>query len=168
MAYHWYVLSIKPHKERPVHKLLLSREVEVYFPALRIEPVNPRASKVRPYFPGYMFVKLDLSQDGNNVLRWTPGTKGLVRFGGEPAVVPDNLIHELRKRLAALEATSEEPKTILKQGDKVRITSGPFEGYEAIFDSELSGRDRVQVLLNYLNTHAQRVKLDRDILEKLN
>ena len=39
-----------------------------------------------------MFVKLDLSQDGNNVLRWTPGTKGLVRFGGEPAVVPDNLL----------------------------------------------------------------------------
>lgn len=48
MPTHWYVLSIKPHKERSVSQLLQTREIEVYFPTIRVEPKNPRAAKIRP------------------------------------------------------------------------------------------------------------------------
>jgi transcriptional antiterminator RfaH len=167
MSASWYVLRIKPHKERSVHQLLQSKDIRVYFPALKVEPTNPRAAKIRPYFPGYMFVHIDLDEEGENALRWTPGTTGLVRFGGVPATVPENLIQELKKRLARIEAAKEAEDTGLKPGDRVRIVDGPFAGYEAIFDAHLSGSERVRLLLTYLSEHPHRVTMGANGIEKL-
>lgn len=164
----WYVLRTKPHKERAVHRMLLQeKDLEVYFPSLKVDPVNPRASKIRPYFPGYMFVNIDLEEQGDNALRWTPGTRGLVRFGGQPAPVPEHLIHELKKRLAKLQEEKSEPEDKFQKGDKVRIVDGPLAGYEAIFDTRLSGKDRVQLLLSLLSGQATRVKLEDHQIKKV-
>lgn len=168
MTASWYVLRIKPHKERSVYQLLRAKDVDVYFPAVKVKPKNPRAAKIRPYFPGYMFVQVNLEQEGENVLRWTPGTRGLVRFGSVPATVPQNLIQELKKRIAELEAAEPEQKNNLKPGDRVQITGGPFAGYEAIFDARLSGSERVQVLLAYLSYQPHRITIDATSVEKLN
>ena len=163
----WYVLRTKPHKERPVYQMLLQEEeLDVYFPALKVQPVNPRASKIRPYFPGYMFVYIDLDEQGDDALRWTPGTRGLVRFGGVPAPVPENLIVELQKRLAELQEKGGQPENEFQQGDKVRIVDGPLAGYDAIFDTRLSGKDRVRLLLTLLSSHATRVTMEKHQIEK--
>lgn len=168
MSANWYVLSIKPHKEQPVHRYLESQQIEAYLPTMRVSPVNPRSRRARPFFPGYMFVYVDLSIEGDNCLRWIPGARGLVRFGNQPAVVPENLISELRKRLQALnEAARNGNHNKLQKGDRVRIIKGPFEGYEAIFDAHLSGRDRVQVLLNFLNEYPHRMRMSISDIEKI-
>lgn len=166
MSLYWYALRVKPHKEQSVHNLLLNKQIEVFYPSLQIKPKNPRASKIRPYFPGYMFVHLDLDSYGLNALSWTPGTSGLVNFGGEPAVVPENLIYEIRKHLLHHEKELQQ-MTIFRPGDKVRIIGGPFEGYEAIFDFEIPGQQRVQVLLAFLSQFPQRLRIDRNQLERV-
>ncbi len=66
-----------------------------------------------------------------------PHTFGLVSFGGEPAIVPENLIHAIRKRLDEINAAGGEVFDKLKAGDTVLISSGPFQGYEAIFDARI-------------------------------
>jgi transcriptional antiterminator RfaH len=167
MTMQWYALSVKPHKERAVHQLLNAREVEVFFPTIRVKPKNPRAAKIRPYFPGYMFVYADLRDMGRNAFSWTPGTRGLVSYGGEPAVVPPGLIQELKQRLAEIEAKGGLMRATLKKGDRVRIVSGPFEGYEAIFDMHMPGKERVQVLLAFLSSQPKALKLDPEDIEKL-
>ena len=48
----------------------------------------------------------------------------------------------------------------LKQGDRVIIQSGPFEEYQAIFDTRLPGTTRVRVLLKMLNQRILPVELD--------
>ncbi|MEZ4515907.1 MAG: transcription termination/antitermination NusG family protein [Chloroflexota bacterium] len=110
MSAYWYSLHTKPHRERSVYKLLLSHELiptlsalsdkeqpfEVFFPSMRVKPVNPRSAKIRPFFPGYLFVYVDLEAVGNNAFSWIPGTHGLVSFGGEPAIVPENLVDALK------------------------------------------------------------------------
>ncbi len=159
MAEHWYVLRTKPKKERFVCQQLLARGASFYFPAVRVKPVNPRASKVRPYFPGYLFVRADLDIEGQNAFSWLPGAVGLVQFGGEAAVVPDNLVRELQERITQLAAAEQARQDGLQPGDRVRIVSGPFAGYEAIFDLRLAGKERVQVLLAFLSRHPQPVKL---------
>lgn len=168
MSLNWYALSVKPHKERVVHRLLEARGFELFFPTITVKPKNPRAAKVRAYFPGYMFVRADLGDLGINAFSWTPGTRGLVAYGGEPAAVPVSLIQELKARLANIEAIGGPVFENLKKGDRVRIVSGPFEGYEAIFDTRLMGNERVQVLLAFLSSHPQPVKLHNDDIEKLN
>ena len=79
-----------------------------------------------------------------------PHTLGLVTFDGEPAHVPDNLVHELRKRIQEIADAGGEVFDGLKPGDTIHIHAGPFSGYEAIFDEKLPGKDRVRVLLELL------------------
>lgn len=161
----WYVLSIKPHKERAVFRYLQTQDIEVYYPVLHVKPVNPRSRRERPFFPGYMFVRIDLADEGDNRLRWIPGTRGLVRFGERPALVPEIFVTELRRRVQEFEEAQQDGKE-LQKGDRVRIIKGPFAGYEAIFDAHLSGKDRVQVLLAFLNHHSHRLHIDTQDLEK--
>ena len=87
MAESWYALRSKPRKEEVLWRQLLAREIEVFFPRIRVHPVNPRSRKLRPYFPGYMFVQVDIEAVGASKFNWMPFAIGLVSFDGEPAVV---------------------------------------------------------------------------------
>jgi transcriptional antiterminator RfaH len=147
----WYALRSKPRKEEVLYRQVLSRKIEVFYPRLRVNPVNPRAAKVRPYFPGYMFVHVDLEKSGISTFRWMPFSHGLVSFGGEPAVVPPDFIPALRKKLEQINATGGLDFSGLDPGTPVKITDGPFAGYDAIFDVRLPGSVRVRVLLQLLS-----------------
>jgi transcriptional antiterminator RfaH len=168
MAQHWYALRSKPRKEDVVWRQVRDRGIEVFYPRMRVQPVNPRARKIRPYFPGYMFVQVDLDQTGLSVFQWMPHASGLVLFGGEAALVPDNLIFAIRRRVEEIEAAGGEIFDGLKQGDMVVINYGPFEGYEAIFDARLPGSERVRVLLQLLsNQRRVPVELDAASIRRL-
>ena len=158
MTESWYCLRSKPNKEEFLCSQLMLRAIETFYPRLRVKPVNPRASKIRPYFPGYMFVSVDLEEIGANTLQWMPGALGLVFYGSEPATVQDDLINAIRNRVNAVNAAGSEWLAGLKAGDAVRIGAGPFAGYEAIFDVRLAGSERVRVLLTLLED--QQVKLE--------
>jgi len=167
MSESWYALHVKPHKERSVHEYIESRQIDVFYPRIKVKPVNPRASHERPFFPGYMFVKIDLDEHGANALRWTEGTHGLVQFGGEPATVPENLLSELRQKLERIQSAGGIELEGLKKGDRVKIVGGTLDGYEAIFNIALPGRDRVQVLLAYLSEQPKRLQLEASQIRKI-
>lgn len=152
MAYQWYALRSKPRKEEVVWRQIRTQGFETFYPRLRVNPVNPRSRKVRPYFPGYLFVFADLEEVGVSIFQWMPHAMGLVSFGGEPANVPENLIHALRKRVEEIAAAGGEVFDGLQPGDVVRISDGPFRGFEAIFDTRLPGSARVRVLLELLGS----------------
>jgi transcription antitermination factor NusG len=159
MAHYWYALRSKPRKEDVVWRQVHNGGFETFYPRLRVNPVNPRSKKIKPYFPGYLFVYADLDEVGLSVFRWMPHAIGLVSFGGEPAAVPENLIHAIRKRVEEIADAGGEVLDGLKHGDVVRISDGPFRGYEAIFDDRLPGKERVRVLLELLGSQ-RRVPLE--------
>ena len=167
MNKNWYALRTKPHKERAVYQRLQDWDIQTYLPLVRVNPKNPRAAKQKPYFPGYLFIYTDLENVGTNTINWLPGSIGLVSFGGVPATVPENLIHELQQRLAQIEAEGGLVFSELEPGDKVRIVEGPFAGYEAIFDMRLPGKDRIQILLSFLSQHPQPVEIDVESIKKI-
>ena len=160
MPLHWYALRSKPRKEEVVWKQVRDRGIEVFLPRLRVHPVNPRAKKVKPYFPGYLFIRADVDELGLSTFQWLPHTVGLVSFGGEPAPVPDHMIYAIQKRVEEIAAAGGEIFDGLKPGDVVQINYGPFQGYEAIFDARLPGTIRVRVLLQFLSDRRVPVELD--------
>jgi transcriptional antiterminator RfaH len=162
MTLRWYALRTKPRKEDAVWQQLHNKEVENYYPRVRIHPVNPRARKVKPYFPGYLFIRVDLDESGISTYQWMPHSLGLVSFGGEPAPIPDNLIYELKKRIQEIAEAGGEIFDGLKPGDAVRIHEGPFAGYEAIFDTRVDGQERVRVLLQFINNQRE-VPIELDV-----
>lgn len=149
----WYALRSKTNKEDVVWRHIEAQGFETYYPRIRVRPVNPRARKIMPYFPGYMFVRTDLAEVGTSVFDRMPHAIGLVGFGGEPVPIEDSLITILQKRLQTLPAMLIDPIYGLKPGDPVLINDGPFAGYTALFDARLPGRERVRVLLQLLNDH---------------
>ncbi len=155
MAIQWYAMRSKPRKEEALWRQVKSKDIEVYFPRLRVNPVNPRSRKWVPYFPGYLFIQVDLDEVGRSALQWMPYSIGLVNFGGEPAPVQEHLIYEIRKRVDKITAAGGELFDGLKPGETIRISDGPFKGYEAIFDTRLPGTERVRVLLELIDNQRQ-------------
>ena len=164
---YWYALHTKPYKERLTADYLHQQRLEVYLPLVQVNPVNPRAARERPYFPGYLFTKVNARAIEFSALRWVPGIRGLVQFGGEPAIVPDSLLSELRRRLMRIRAAGGQVFYGLAPGDQVKIVDGPFAEYEAIFDLRLNGTDRVRVLLQLLNGRSIPVELSAAQIQRI-
>jgi transcription antitermination factor NusG len=159
MSTYWYVLHSKPHKEEMLAEQLELRRIETFAPRIRVQVVNPRARKIRAYFPGYIFVHADLEKMGPSSFQYVPGSAGLIAFGGEPAFVPDGLIHAIWQRVEEINSSGGELFDVLKTGETVLVHSGPFAGYEAIFDVRLPGTERVRVLLKLLRNRKMPVEL---------
>lgn len=151
MTAQWYALHSKPMEEALLWEQLRLREIESYYPRIRVRPVNPRARKDKAYFPGYVFGRVDLEQTDLSVFQRLPGSAGIVSFGGMPSYIPDNLIAAIRRRVTEINAVGGELLDRLKAGDIIIVHEGPFRGYEAIFDAHLSGAERVRVLLKLLS-----------------
>lgn len=155
----WYVAHSKPRSEELLWKQLCLRKIEAYYPYIRVQPANSRCRKVRPYFPGYLFVHADLSMIGISILEWIPGGAGLVSFGDEPASVSDGLIEAIKQRIDGLIQVSDENVPHFHKGDPIRVKQGIFSGYEGIFDIQLSGTDRVRILLSLLDCRQVPIEL---------
>lgn len=155
----WYVVHSKPQKEKWLYHQLSALQFDVYYPCLHARSGKTYSYKSKPYFPGYLFVNIDLELTGRSVLQWIPGSQGLVAFGGEPACVPDGLLQRIRHRVDEINSAGEKMRESLRPGDEVVIHSGPFAGYDAIFCARLRGSERAQVLLKVLQDQTLRIDL---------
>ncbi len=155
----WYVMHSKPNKEELLYEQLRTRNIDAYYPRIKVQPVNPRARKRKPYFPGYLFIQADLDSLGTSTLRWMPGALGLVDFGSDPASVPDELLKAIKEKVEYANALDKNPVERFRCGEVVTIEAGPFAGYQAIFNSRLPGHERVRVLLQLLSDRQIGVEL---------
>jgi transcriptional antiterminator RfaH len=156
----WYALRSKPNKEAMLERELISRDIEVYFPRLRVNPVNPRSRKWVPYFPGYLFVKVDLAAIGINSLNRVPNANKLVMFDDYAPPVSEVLLGRIDAKLAAIAEAGGQSFFDIQPGEMVEISHGVFAGYEGIFEERLKGDERVRVLLKMLSDRYVPVEVD--------
>ena len=123
----WYAAYTRPRHEKNVAAQLGMREVETYLPLYRaIHNWNGRKAEVNlPLFPGYVFVKVPLTQRVRVLEQ--PGVVRLVGVNGKATPLPDDEIERLRMSLAFCKA---EPYPFMVPGEKVRIRTGPMAGFE--------------------------------------
>lgn len=159
MTMRWYVLHSKPHRENLLWNQLSLRDIEAYYPCIHLKSIHSHILKVKPYFPGYLFVHIDRNIISLPTLQWMPGAIGLVCYGGEPADIPEGLLHAIRERVDQINNKGEEGSQKLKIAQEVTIRTGPFAGYRGILASYLSDQERVIVLLGYLRDQQVRVQL---------
>lgn len=156
----WHVLYTKPHQESLVFQQLEGRDLDAFFPFVRLERGHRRGTRVEPVFPHYIFVKVDLMTRDAASLQWLPGVRSLVRFGDQPAIIPDAIIQQLRERLGQYQdRVLRKSEWQFQPGQKVEVVDGPFSGFDAIFQEGLSGANRVKILLNLAGTWT-RTQLD--------
>ncbi|MBT9612757.1 MAG: transcription/translation regulatory transformer protein RfaH [Burkholderiales bacterium] len=146
----WYLIYTKPRQETLAQENLERQGYGVYLPKVR--QMRRRRGKqeavVEPLFPRYLFIHLDTQSDNWAPIRSTFGVASLVRFGSEPAQVPDELVAHLKSQ-EGQEGLHEWAEPKMKVGDRVRVAEGPLKGVEGILLAK-SGQERVMLLLEML------------------
>jgi transcriptional antiterminator RfaH len=150
----WFAISTKPHQERIAERTLQRLRIETFCPLLRERKWIRRRQEVKtsPLFPGYLFARFSLAEAYRAVV-YARGVKSIVRFGHDPAVVDEALIHGLKARLD--EGCLTIPTTSFRPGQIVRIANGTLNGLEAVFERELTGSQRAILLLKALAFNAR-------------
>ena len=151
----WYVLQTKPRKEALVEQNLAARGIPVLEPRIVgcVRAGRHLQRRVQPMFPGYVLAQVDVAVQAI-AIRYVAGVKDFLRSNGAPQSLPRRVVDLLRERLGP-KGVFEPPPPRFLPGDRVRIEDGPFEGLEAIFERELSGSERVAVLLSSLQLAAR-------------
>jgi transcriptional antiterminator RfaH len=175
MTAQWYALQSKPNQEQLLWYQLDLIGVEAYLPRLSVRPANPRARTLVPYFPGYLFARLDWRSRPFSSVAWLPGMRRIVAFDGEPASVPEHLITAVRAHVEAANQEQKDPLAGLQRGDRVRLTAGPFARNPMngvigmtglLLDTRLNGGDRARVLLRFIASLQVSLEVPAALLER--
>jgi transcription antitermination factor NusG len=129
-AQRWYALYTCPRHEKQVAEQMEKQRISYFLPLYRsVRRWKDRRKELElALFPGYVFVRVALD-DKLQVLR-LPGVVGLVTFNGQPAALPEKELESLRRGLAGRVPMAPHP--YLREGQRVRLRSGPMAGLEGI------------------------------------
>lgn len=159
----WFAAYTYPRHEKKVAEYFAAAEIESFLPIYkqaRLWNNGVRVLVERPLFPGYIFVRIEPT-DCLKVLR-TPSVANLVCVAGTPVALPNQEIEALIGGVAQLDL---EPHPYLRQGDRVRVKSGPFASQEGILIQH-KNRWRVVICIELL-MQAVSVEIDPNALERL-
>jgi transcriptional antiterminator RfaH len=152
----WYLIYTKPSSEALAFKNLTRQRYQVYLPRIvrTVRRADRRRDQVGPLFPRYLFLGLNQGEQALAPVTSTIGVTGIVRFGSQYTVVPDQVVRDLQARADPLTGLHRlNLGARLRCGDAVRITRGPFGGLDGVLERE-SGAERVVVLLRLLGQTA--------------
>jgi transcription elongation factor/antiterminator RfaH len=152
----WYLIRTKSGKEQYVHKELSRRLPETFMPMLETRSRRRTVSLV-PLFPQYLFARLELAAHYFEV-RYFPGVVGFISAGCEPLAVTQTVVDNVRSRCT--DGVVQIPQRPFRHGQHVRIISGPFCDFDAIFEHYLSGSKRVAILISTVERSGVRVVAD--------
>jgi len=150
----WYAVHTQPHQEKLSELSLQRLGIETFLPRLKQRKTVRRVLRtvVTPLFPGYLFARFNMDTDYRTV-NYARGVRKIVAFGSETTVVDDSIIESIKARL------EEDGAAVLRNsfvpGQTVRIQGGPFQGFEAVFEREMSDHQRAIILLQVLSGQAR-------------
>lgn len=140
----WYAAYTCSRHEKRIAYQLTQRSVEHFLPLYEtVRRWKDRRVRLQlPLFPCYIFVRVAL-RDQLEVLQ-VPGVVRLVGFNGRPTALSETEMLVLRRALSS--GLRAEPHPYLTTGRSVRITKGPFTGFEGIL-ARRRGLSRVVISL---------------------
>ena len=150
-GHRWYVAASLPNRENLAQQQLNNQQFVTYFPK-RLKTVrHARRShnRVVSFFPGYLFVALDLKADRWRSVNGTIGVKSLIMGADRPLPVPQGVVEQLQQMTDGdgfLRLRDE-----LNPGDRIRILNGPMADMIGQID-RLDGKHRARVLLDLLHS----------------
>ena len=156
----WYLLRSKPRQEVIAETNIQRWGVESFCPQLMQTKIirGKKQTVISPLFPGYLFSRFNLSTDYRKVA-YAHGVADVVTFGTTPARVDEEIIETIRARMHEGFVSLSPPLFI--SGQTVQIQEGPLKGLLAVFERELTGTQRVALLLKNVS-YSARVVIERE------
>ena len=147
----WYVVYTNVNKEVISEKNLIRQNFITYLPQYKkiIKHARKISTVVRPLFPRYLFVKLDLVKQRWHLINSTYGVNVLITMEEKPVKILDKIINEIKSYDNSDGIANISPYSSMTLGEEVNIIDGLFSGRKAIFDG-LTEDNRIKVLFNLL------------------
>ncbi len=156
MAKRWYVVHAYSGFEKQVMRALRDRAREAGMEDLFGEILVPteevvemkngvRRKSERRFFPGYVLVQMDMSEDTWHLVKDCPKVMGFI--GGKadkPAPISDREADAILNRLHQ-SADQPRPKTLFEPGEVVRVVDGPFADFNGVVEEVNYDKSRLQV-----------------------
>lgn len=159
-ARRWFAVRAQPRKEQLAELHLKRQGFEAFLPRMQKSVRRPTgtATVLTPFFPGYLFVQLDLGVDRWRSVNGTIGVIGLVQFGDTPTPTPAGLVEGMVERASENDEVRFEAAPLIS-GQQVRFVGGAFDGCIGAFEG-MEPDERVTVLLGLMSRQV-RVRVPR-------
>lgn len=175
MSKKWYVVQAYSGYEGKVKSALEERvrqhNMEEFFGQILIPKENVQDStktgskriRSRTFYPGYVFVNMDLNERTWHLVKDTPKVSGFVG-GRHPSPVPESEIAAIFQQVAE-GAAKPKPRVVFEPGDHVRVTDGAFANFTGTVQDVNAAKQKVTVLVSIFG-RATPVELDYGQVEK--
>ncbi len=144
----WYVVYTTVKGEFRARLALEAQGFTVFLPVEKrwVRHARRKTQVMRPLFSRYLFVRFDINRDHWYAIKRTDGVEGILTNNSIPVRVPAAAVEDLRQAQAIGAFDQTTAVLRLKEGDPVRIASGPFKDFIARV-KEAKSRKRVDILL---------------------
>jgi transcription termination/antitermination protein NusG len=176
MAKRWYIVHAYSNFENKVadsireqakQRGLVDHFEEIMVPKEKVVEVR-RGRKVdaeRKFFPGYVLVKMDLTDEVFHLIKNTPKVTGFLGADNKPMPISDaeasRIIHQVQEGIER-----PKPSMSFEIGEQVRVSDGPFASFNGVVEEVDDARSRVKVAVSIFG-RATPVELEFGQVEKL-
>ena len=158
-AHHqWFVIhtysgfenKVKQSIEQRVSALALGEVVsQVMIPTETVVELKKgkRREASQKFFPGYVLIRMEMSDDLWYLIKNTPKVTGFVGPGVRPTPIPEE---QVRAILQQVETGAERPKhrILFSRGESVRVIDGPFSNFTGVVDEVKPEKGRLKVMVS--------------------
>ena len=158
MAMRWYIVqaysNFEKHVQRSIERESVEKGLDHLFEEILVPTENivevrkgRKVESERKFFPGYVLVKVDLTDEAYHLVKNTPKVTGFLGSANKPRPVSDA---EVSRIVGQIQEGVDSPRPMItfEIGETVKVIDGPFQSFNGTVESVDEEQARLKVLIN--------------------
>ena len=158
MAARWYIVqaysNFEKHVQRSIEREAAEKGLDHLFEEILVPTENVvevrkgrKVESERKFFPGYVLVKVDLTDSAYHLVKNTPKVPGFLGSANKPRPVSDA---EVARIVGQIQEGVDSPRPMItfEIGETVKVIDGPFQSFNGTVESIDEEQARLKVLIN--------------------